>query len=81
MEIRIRLPDTLASWKYMLRHPKSFIIGRYGYKSFIKQRDIMHKAIQQRNDWEIKYRQTLADLIEVRKELSDIKRNKNKVKK
>lgn len=77
MEIRIHVPDTLAGWRYCLRHPRSFIIGRYGYKTFIRQRDIMMNAVKQRNDWELKYRKTLADLIEVRKELSDLKRKKN----
>jgi hypothetical protein len=76
MEIRIWLPDTLAGWRYCLRHPRSFIIGRYGFKTFIRQRDIMMSAIKQRNDWELKYRKTLSDLIEVRKELSELKRKK-----
>jgi hypothetical protein len=76
MEIRIWLPDTLAGWHYCLRHPRSFIIGRYGFKTFIRQRDIMTSAIKQRNDWELKYRKTLSDLIEVRKELSELKRKK-----
>jgi hypothetical protein len=76
MEIRIHVPDTLAGWRYCLRHPRSFIIGRYGFKTFIRQRDIMMSAIKQRNDWELKYRKTLSDLIEVRKELSELKRKK-----
>jgi hypothetical protein len=76
MEIRIWLPDTLAGWRYCVRHPRSFIVGRYGYKAFIRQRDIMMNAIKQRNDIELKYRKTLADLIEVRKELSELKRKK-----
>ncbi len=74
MEIRIRIPDTLAGWRYILRHPRSLVVGRYGYKEFIRQRDIMMNAIKQRNEWEVKYRQTLANLITVRKELSELKR-------
>jgi hypothetical protein len=76
MEIRVWLPDTLAGWRYCLRHPRSFIAGRYGYKAFIRQRDIMMSAIKQRNDIELKYSKTLADLIAVRKELSELKRKK-----
>lgn len=76
MEIRIRLPDTLAGWRYLIRHPKYFIIGRYGYKEFIRQRKMMLDAIHQRNDIEEKYRKTVDDLIEVRKELSSLKRRK-----
>jgi hypothetical protein len=80
MEIRIRLPDTLAGWRYCLRHPRSFVVGRYGYEEFIRQRDIMMSSIRKRNEWEMKYRQTLNDLIDVRKELSALKREKNKKK-
>ena len=80
MEIRLHLPDTIAGWRYCLRNPRSFITGTYGYKQFIEQRDIMLKAISQRNEWEIKYRQTVADLITVRKELSALKREKGKAK-
>jgi hypothetical protein len=76
MEIRIRFPDSLAGWRYIIRHPKSLITGRYGYKEFIRQRDIMMSAISKKNEMEIKYRKTVAELIEVRKELSAFKRSK-----
>ena len=77
MEIRLRMPDTLAGWRYCLRHPRSFIIGRYGYKKFIRQRDIMMAAINKRDEMEEKYIKTRNELIEVRKELSKLKRGKS----
>ena len=76
MEIRIWLPDTLAGWRYCIRHPRSFIIGRYGYSKFIRQRDIMMAAQRKQREWEEKYKKTLSELIEVRKELSKLKRKK-----
>jgi hypothetical protein len=76
MELRIRFPDTLAGWRYILRHPKSLIAGRYGYKEFIRQRDIMMNAISKKDEMEVKYQKTVAELIEVRKELSALKRSK-----
>lgn len=74
MEIRIWLPDTLAGWRYCLRHPKSFIIGRYGFKAFIRQRDMILSLAKQRNDLQEKVVKITTELIEVRKELSALKR-------
>lgn len=78
MEIRIWLPDTVAGWRYCLKHPASFIIGTYGFKQFVEQRTIMMDAISRANDIDIKYRQTVAKLADARKEISDLKRNKDK---
>ena len=74
MEIRLWLPDTLSGWKYCLRHPRCFVIGRYGFKKFIKQRDIMFAALKKSQDAEDKYNKTLGLLIEARKELSTLKK-------
>lgn len=74
MEIRIHLPDTLAGWRYCLRHPKYFIIGRYGYKAFIRQRDMILSLAKQRNDLQEKNAKMKSELIQVRKELSALKR-------
>jgi hypothetical protein len=74
MEVRIWIPDTLAGWRYCIRNPLSFIIGRYGYDKFIKQRDIMTAAQRRARRAEEKLAETNAKLIEVRKELSALKR-------
>lgn len=74
MEIRLWLPDTLSGWKYCLRHPKYFVIGRYGFKKFIKQRDIMLSAVRKSQEAEAKYKKTLGLLIEARKEISTLKK-------
>jgi hypothetical protein len=74
MEIRIWLPDTLAGWRYCIKNPRSFIIGRYSYAKFIKQRDIMMAAQRRANRAEEKLAHANAKLIAARKELSALKR-------
>ena len=77
MEIRIWLPDTLAGWRYCLRHPKYFIIGRYGYAKFIRQRDIMFAAKARARKAEEEKSVLRERLIKAQKELSRLKRTED----
>jgi hypothetical protein len=77
MELRIRIPDSFSSLRYMIQNPKSFLIGKYGFAEFIEEQNRSMKLLAEKNKFEIKYRQTVADLIEVRKELSILKRSKD----
>lgn len=45
--IRVWVPDTWVGWKYCFQHPKSFIIGVYGFRRFIEQRDAI---LEQRSE-------------------------------
>jgi hypothetical protein len=77
-EIRIHIPDTLAGLRYCLRHPKAFLIGRYGYRKFIKQRDIMFAAIRRADEAEQKLKVISAKLKDTSIELSKLKRQSSK---
>lgn len=36
MEIRLWIPDVWSGWRYCLRHPRSFLIGAYGFDRWFK---------------------------------------------
>jgi hypothetical protein len=77
MELRIRIPDSFSSLRHMIQNPKSFLIGKYGFAEFIEERNRSMKFLSEKIKFEIKYRETLAHLIEARKELSILKRSKD----
>jgi hypothetical protein len=74
MEIRIRLPDRLSSWKHYLRNPSWFIVGRYDFKKFVAQRDLMMHWRSRALAAEEKQRDIREKLVKVSKELTALKK-------
>lgn len=77
MEIRIWLPESWSAVKYMLRHPRSFVIGGYGYQRWLLEHQ---EAIEWRSK-AMEYKDQLAEknerLRELGKQLSELKRKNN----
>lgn len=74
MEIRIRIPDSLSSLRYLLRNPKSFIKGIYTFDDYIREyrkRMFLEANLQTEIS---KHQITRNKLIEANKELSQLKR-------
>ena len=76
MEIRIRIPTSLSALRYMFKNPKSVIIGIYNRKRYQKIRYSMMIWASKFHKEELAHELTRQKLIEARKELSALKRNK-----
>lgn len=75
MEIRIWLPESIAAMRYMLKHPRYFIIGAYGFDRWFKTNQKALRYMRALRIEENKHRITRNKLIKAQKELTTLKRN------
>lgn len=73
-EIRLWFPESLSALKYMLRNPKSFVIGTYTYNRFLKQRDVILDYQRKHIKLTEEMNAMRTKLIDSNKELSALKR-------
>ncbi len=74
MEIRIRIPTRFSAIKYLIRNPKSFIIGKYGYKEWVEQHQLYLNETSKNIRLEEKLRKKNEQLKERGLELSRLKK-------
>jgi hypothetical protein len=75
MELRIWVPESISAWRYCLRHPRSFLVGAYG---FTRWRETHQQMLAARADVvrrDAKIAQLTDRLAQVSKELSTLKRS------
>lgn len=77
MEIRIWLPESWSAVKYMLRHPRSFVIGGYGYQRWLLEHQEAMELRSEVNSLKAQLDEKNERLKELGKQLSEFKR-KNK---
>jgi hypothetical protein len=74
MEIRIWLPESWSAFWYMIRHPRSWVIGRYGFDRWTEEHQHRLAEITKRRDAEDKLQAANQKLAELGRELSAYKR-------
>lgn len=74
MEIRIWIPESWSALRYMIRHPKSWIIGAYGFERWQEEHQRFMSEQSKRRKLEDKIKLQGKKLAEVSKELSVYKR-------
>lgn len=75
MEIRIWLPESWSAFRYMVRHPRSWIIGAYGFDRWNEEHQRFMRERSQRQAAERKLDTANQKLKKLGKELSEYKRS------
>ncbi len=73
---RLWVPTTWAGWRYTVKNPKSFVIGVYGFRRFIQDRDEIMALRADKEKLERQIAVKNGRLKTLGKELSELKRNK-----
>ena len=74
MELRVHIPTTWPAWRYCLKHPRSFIIGTYGFRRYKKIRYSALIWASKFHREQMAHEATRDKLIDAQKQLSKLKR-------
>jgi len=75
MEIRINLPDSLPAFKYIVKNPRSLLIGKYGFNEWLNMRNAYLEEKRRHRILLDKYQKLSKRTAHISKELSALKRN------